>query len=94
MSLFLLLAYKSNLDYNVFYEVGKMTSKGPLKKLNVYFQVENEQSNNDLLRLENVAKITGWSVSAVARYAIRIAVSQVEEQLIEPEQLLKMRKKK
>ncbi len=71
-----------------------MTSKGPLKKLNVYFQVENEQSNNDLLRLENVAKITGWSVSAVARYAIRIAVSQVEEQLIEPEQLLKMRKKK
>ena len=70
-----------------------MKSKNTLKKVNVYFQVENEQSKNALLRLENVAKISGWSVSAVAGLAVRLAISQVEEALIEPEQLLKLRKK-
>jgi len=70
-----------------------MKSKNTLKKVNVYFQVENEQSKNALMRLENVAKISGWSVSSVAGLAVRLAISQVEEALIEPEELLKLRKK-
>ena len=38
-------------------------------------------------RLENVAKVTGFSVSGVSAMAIRFGIAQVEEALLEVNQL-------
>jgi hypothetical protein len=66
----------------------KYVTDGTRKKVSIYFQTENEQSKAIYLRLQNVCKVTGWSESAVAGLAVRLAISQVEDALIEPSQLI------
>jgi len=58
------------------------------KKISIYFQTDNEQSKAIYLRLQNVCKVTAMSESAVAGMAVRMAITQLEEALIEPEQLI------
>lgn len=71
-----------------------MTTKEPKKKtdtrkkVSVYFQIENAQSEAVYKRLDNIAKVTGMSLSAVTGMAVRLAITQLEEALIEPAQLL------
>lgn len=68
-------------------------TKETLQKVSVYFQMENEQSEQVFKRLENIASVTGMSLSALSGLAVRMAITQLEEALIEPEQLLKSKKK-
>jgi len=58
------------------------------KKVSIYFQTDNEQSKAIYLRLQNICKITAMSESAIAGMAVRLAITQLEEALIEPEQLI------
>lgn len=58
------------------------------KKVSIYFQTDNEQSKAIYLRLQNLCKITAMSESAIAGMAVRMAITQLEEALIEPEQLI------
>ena len=51
----------------------------------MYFGKDNQQVYE---RLENVSKITGLSLSKVSSMALRFGVSELEERLIEPSQLL------
>jgi len=61
------------------------------KKISIYFQTENEQSKDVYLRLQNICKITAMSESAIAGMAVRMAIAQLEEALIEPEQLINIK---
>jgi hypothetical protein len=63
------------------------------KKISIYFQTDNEQSKAIYLRLQNICKITAMSESAVAGMAVRMAITQLEEALIEPEQLINIKVK-
>jgi hypothetical protein len=58
------------------------------EKISIYFQTDNEQSRDVYLRLQNICKITAMSESAIAGMAVRLAITQLEEALIEPEQLI------
>lgn len=51
----------------------------------MYFGKDNKQVYE---RLENVSKITGLSLSKVSTMALRFGVSELEERLIEPSQLI------
>ena len=58
------------------------------KKVSIYFQTDNEQSKSIYERLQNICKVTAMSESAIAGMAVRLAITQLEEALIEPEQLI------
>jgi hypothetical protein len=51
----------------------------------MYFGKDNKKVYE---RLENVSKITGLSLSKVSSMALRFGVSELENRLIEPSQLI------